>query len=536
MAKKLNEILLHSLTGFLNGRNLFLLLVLILSVLFFGSLIFWNTQPDFQVLFSNLSVEDAGEIASKLKEKKIPFKFTQGGTAIMVPRDQVYEIRLNLAGEGLPKGGGVGFEIFDRTNLGTTDFVQKLNYVRGLQGELSRTIKQIKEVEYARVHIAVPKESIFIEEQKKPTASVLIRTRPGMVITSSQVEGIVHLVSCAVEGLEPANITVLDQTGKILSKKQDPSLLGQLTSTQLEYQKNIEELLKRKIQSMLEEVLGQNKAIAQVTANIDFQQVDILEERYDPKTVPRSEQRSLERSSTGIGSGEKGGISQDSKASSNKLSDGALSTPQTFSFPGNITDRHNEVRNYEVSKINKRIKNPIGTIQKVSAAVIIDGTYTETTDEKGNRVKKYSPRSPEEMKSLENLVKRAIGYDETRGDQVEVINMPFYSSIIEEEPKTVSESFLNKYGPMMYKPLISLVLAALLILFIIRPILKSRPMPASQSELSKIPSLAPPMIPPEPIQESKAPSVNFKEETIKLIHQDPQKAVGIVKTWLQEKE
>lgn len=536
MAKKINEILIQSLTSFLNGKNLFLLTVLILSIIFIGSLIFWNSQPDFQVLFSNLSVEDSGEIASKLKEKKIPYKLTQGGTAIMVPRDQVYEIRLGLAGEGLPKGGGVGFEIFDRTNLGTTDFVQKLNYVRGLQGELSRTIKQIKEIEYARVHIAVPKESIFKEEQKKPTASVLIRTRPGMVINSSQVEGIVHLVSCAVEGLEPANITVLDQTGKILSKKQDQSLIGQLTSNQLEYQRNIEELLKRKVQSMLEEVLGPNKVIAQITANIDFQQVDILEERYDPKTIPRSEQRSLERSSTGMGSGERGSVSQDSRTTSNKFGDSAPSTPQTFSYPGSVTDRQSEVRNYEISKINKRIKNPVGTIQKVSAAVIIDGTYTETTDDKGNRVKKYSPRPSDEMKRLENLVKRAIGYDETRGDQVEVINMPFYSSIIEDEPKPVSESFLNKYGSMMYKPLISLVLVVLLILFIIRPILKSRPMQTSQPEISHIPSVSPPMIPLEPKQETKTPPQNFKEETIKLIHQDPQKAVGIVKTWLQESE
>jgi len=534
MSKKFSELLYQSLTGFLNGRNLFLLLVLLLSVLLVGSLIFWNNQPDFQVLFSNLSHEDAGEIANKLKEKKISFKFTQGGTAIMVPKEQVYEIRLALAGEGLPKGGGIGFEIFDRTNFGTTDFVQKLNYIRGLQGELSRTIKQIKEIEHARVHIAIPKESLFAEEQKKPTASVFIRTRPGMSISSSQVEGIVHLVSCAVEGLEPNNITVLDNTGKVLSKKQDQSLIGQLTSNQLEYQRNIEEGLKKKVQGMLEEVLGPNKAIAQVTAMIDFQQVDIYEERYDPKTIPRSEQKSLERASSVSNSHDKGGLS-DTKASTGKLHEGSLPSSSSV-IPGYVTDRQNEIRNYEISKINKRIKSPIGTIQKVSAAVIVDGTYVETTDAKGNRIKQYSPRPPEEMKRLENIVKRAIGYDEDRGDRVEVINMPFYSSIIEEEPKPVEESFLNKYGFMIYKPLVSLILVFLLIFFVIKPILRGKTIPSSEPEISQIPVASPPMISAEPIQESKPPPLNLKEETLKIIRENPQKAIGIVKTWLHEKE
>lgn len=517
MAKKLNEILIQSLGDFLNGKNLFLLLILFLSIIFIGTLIFWNNQPDFQVLYSNLSPEDATEIASRLKEKKIPFKFTQSGTAVMVPKEHVYEVRLSLASDGLPKGGGVGFEIFDRTNLGTTDFVQKLNYLRGLQGELSRTIKQIKEIEHARVHIAIPKDSLFIDEQKKPTASVFIRTRTGMALTPSQVEGIVHLVSCAVEGLEPANITVLDNTGKMLSKKQDQTPIGQLTSGQLEYQRNIEEGLKRKVQSMLEEVLGPSKAIARVTADIDFQQVDIMEETYDPKTIPRSEQRTMEKSSNN-GNLEKGLTSSDGKSSL-----------------GFISDRQSEVRNYEISKINKRIKNPVGVIKKISAAVIVDGTYTESTDQKGNRIRKYSPRSQEEMKGLENLVKKAIGYEEQRGDQVEVINMPFYSSNIEEDVRPVSDSFINKYIPMIYKPAISLGLALLLIVFVIRPILKNRSM-IQKVEGSNIPTSTSQAISNEIFQETKPTPLNLKEQTLRIIHEDPQKAVGILKTWLNEKE
>lgn len=523
MAKKLSELLIQSLSDFLNGKNLFLLLILFLSVVFIGTLIFWNSQPDFQVLYSNLSPEDASEIASRLKEKKIPFKFTQSGTAVMVPREQVYDVRLSLASDGLPKGGGVGFEIFDRTNLGTTDFVQKLNYLRGLQGELSRTIKQIKEIEHARVHIAIPKDSLFVEEQKKPTASVFIRIRTGMTLTPSQVEGIVHLVSCAVEGLEPANITVLDNNGKMLSKKQDQTPIGQLTSSQLEYQRSIEEGLKRKVQSMLEEVLGPNKAIARVTTSIDFQQVDIMEETYDPKTIPRSEQRSMEKSSSNNGNLEKGSVLPEGKSSSSS---------------GFISDRQSEVRNYEISKINKRIKNPVGVIKKISAAVIVDGTYTESTDQKGNRIRKYTPRSQEEMKDLENLVKKAIGYEEQRGDQVEVINMPFYSSSIEEDVKPEGESFLNRYLPLIYKPVISLILALLLILFVIRPILKNRAVPhkGERAEEAVVPVPSSQIIQRDAFQETKPTALNLKEQTLRIIHEDPQKAVGILKTWLNEKE
>ena len=301
MASPLTEQMTNLLTGPSRGRNLSLVVVLLLSIVGFGSLIFWNSKPDYQVLFSNLSPEDAGEIIGKLKEKKIPYQLAFNGTTVMVAKDQVYDTRLSLVNEGLPKGGGVGFEVFDRTSLGTTDFVQKLNYLRAMQGELGRTIKQIKEVDQVRVHIVVPKESLFVEEQKKATASVFIKTRTGMTLGPSQVDGIVHLVASAVEGLDPGEITVVDTSGKVLSKRQESNPIGQLTTTQLEYQRSIEEGLKKKVQGMLEEVLGFSKAIARVSADIDFQQVESTEEKYDPTTILRSEQKTTERSTNSTG-------------------------------------------------------------------------------------------------------------------------------------------------------------------------------------------------------------------------------------------
>ena len=544
MANPIAGQLMQVVNGSLRGRNLSILLILLLSIVGFGSLIFWNSQPDLQVLFSNLSPDDAGEMVNKLKEKKIPFSLSHSGTTLLVPKDQVYDLRLSFAAEGLPKGGGVGFEVFDRTNFGITDFVQKLNYQRALQGELSRTIRQIKEIEQTRVHIVTPKESLFIGEQKKPTASVFIKTRSGMTLGPPQVEGIVHLVASAVEGLDPGNITVVDTSGKILSKRSDSTLVGQLTTTQLEYQKNSEEGLKKKVQGMLEGVLGPNKAIARVSMDIDFQQVDITEERYEPNTVLRSEQKNVERAGVLSGAGvTKKEDQTDSKSPKKPGAESPIRTPadQMLLPNANSSERQHEIRNYEVSKINKHVTNPIGQVKKISAAVVVDGTYKESADEKGQKNKQYVPRSQEEMKSLENIVKKAIGYSEERKDQVEVINMPFYGAVPEEDIKEVKGSpWLQEYLLMGYKPVVSLVLALLFIFFVFRPLLKRRVF-SPQRQLDVLQTASSPAIALEgqqelPMETKPAPLLGLKNQAVKVAQEDPSKTAGIVKTWLRERD
>ena len=529
------------------NRNLLIGVVLLLALVFFGSLIYWNSKPDFQVLFSNLSQEDAGEMVNKLKEKKIPFQLSSNGSSILVSREQVYDVRLALAAEGLPKGGGVGFEVFDRTNLGATDFVQKLNYQRALQGELSRTIRQIKEVEQARVHVVTPKESLFLDEQKKPSASVLLKTRSGMKLESSQVEGIVHLVASAVEGLDSGNITIVDTSGKILYKRSESTPFGQMTTNQLEYQRNIEEGIKKKVQGMLEEVLGFNKAIARVSADIDFQQIDIVEEKFDPNGVIRSEQKNSEKST--MISNAKGAPSAKadsqagSKAGEEKTK--APSGPETKARTGepvplqsNQAERQNEVRNYEISKINKRTKSPVGTVKKISTAVVVDGGTKEAVDSRGKKTREYQARSPEEMKRIESIVKKAIGYDEGRGDQVEVINMPFSWSVAEEEGgKTAGADGWKEYVLIAYKPLLSLILAGLFILFVVRPLLKRRG-PLAAPGVSYLPPAGqqPAALPPGgqtlPAQLPKAP--DLRQQTVQLVQEDPSKALGIIRGWINE--
>jgi flagellar M-ring protein FliF len=529
------------------NRNLLIGVVLLLALVFFGSLIYWNSKPDFQVLFSNLSQEDAGEMVNKLKEKKVPFQLSSNGSSILVSREQVYDVRLTLAAEGLPKGGGVGFEVFDRTNLGATDFVQKLNYQRALQGELSRTIRQIKEVEQARVHVVTPKESLFLDEQKKPSASVLLKTRSGMKLESSQVEGIVHLVASAVEGLDSGNITIVDTSGKILYKRSESTAFGQMTTNQLEYQRNIEEGIKKKVQGMLEEVLGFNKAIARVSADIDFQQIDIVEEKFDPNGVIRSEQKNSEKSTQISNAKPAPAAKADSQAGSKageektKAPSGIEARPRSaepIPLQSNQAERQNEVRNYEISKINKRIKSPVGTVRKISTAVVVDGGTKEAVDSKGKKTREYQARSPEEMKRIESIVKKAIGYDEARGDQVEVINMPFNWSIAEEEGgKAVAGEGWKEYVLIAYKPLLSLILAALFILFVVRPLLKRRGPMAAQG-VSYLPSASPQpaALPPggqaPPAQLPKAP--DLRQQTVQLVQEDPSKALGIIRGWINE--
>ena len=528
-------------------RNILIGVVLLLSLVGFGSLIYWNSKPEYQVLFSNLSQEDAGEMVNKLKEKKIPFQLSATGGSILVAKEQVYDTRLSLAAEGLPKGGGVGFEVFDRTNLGATDFVQKLNYQRALQGELSRTIRQIKEIEQARVHIVTPKESLFIEEQKKPSASVFLKTRSGMKLESSQIEGIVHLVASAVEGLDSGNITVVDTTGKIVFKRNDSTPLGQMTTNQLEYQRNIEEGLKKKVQGMLEEILGFNKAIARVSADIDFQQVDITEEKFDPNAVIRSEQKNFEKSSMtsnakaalgGKADNAPGPKAPEERAKTPASADSKGKGNETFPLQSNQAERQNEIRNYEISKINKRIKSPLASLKRISAAVIVDGTYKEVQAAKGKKTREFQTRSAEEMKNIEAIVKKAIGYDEARGDQVEVITMPFNWSIAEEDAKAVGGGeWYKEYILISYKPLVSLILAALFILFVVRPLLKRRTLlPKEEAAyLPQMSSAQPAALPGQTPVAREAKSIDLRQQTVQLVQENPSKVVGIIKEWINEK-
>ena len=402
------------------NQRFIILLALAGSIAGLVAVTLWTQQPDMQVLFANLAVDDASGIIDKLKDAKVPYETANGGTTVLVPSAQVHDLRLELAGQGLPHGGGVGYEIFDRTTMGMSDFVQKLNYRRALQGELARTIAQMPEVERARVHLAIPERRLFATEQDRARASVVVSLRASQTLSKAQIQGVVHLVSSSVEGLQSRDVTVVDGHGNLLSNTSSDESAG-LSGTQMEYQRTLEKDIETRIQTMLERIVGVNKAVVRVSSVLDFRKIETTEERYDPNgQVVRSEQRGQEKSS-GV-NGTSGGVpGVESNVPGGTEAEGGQSS-------SNNNQTKNETVNYEISRTVSRIVEPTGTIKKLSVAVLVDGTYEgggKAGEGGADQPKKYVPRSEDEMKRIEEIVKKAMGYSTERQDQVEVVSIQF---------------------------------------------------------------------------------------------------------------
>jgi flagellar M-ring protein FliF len=357
--------------------------------------------PTYSTLFNNLNAEDASKIVAKLKEKSVSYQLDDGGKSILVPKQKVYELRLALAADGLPQSSVIGYEIFDRTNLGISDFVQKVNYRRALEGELARTIVTIEEVEAARVHLVVPEKALFKEDEKPATASVVLKLKNGKPLKAETVQGIAHLVSSSVEGLEAGNVTIVDSRGQLLSDVHRPNSVAAMTATQYEMQQRVESYIGQKAQALLESIVGSGNALVQVNAELDFRQVERTLEQYDPdKTAVRSEQISEEKSSTG-----------DSLP------------PATHS---------STVTNYEVNKTVEHIIENVGNIKRLTVAALVNGVPT-TIMRDGQKVTEIQPRPETEMRQLTDLVRKAVGFDAVRNDEVSVTNLTFGSHLPEQE-------------------------------------------------------------------------------------------------------
>jgi flagellar M-ring protein FliF len=349
----------------------------------------------------------------KLKEQKVPCRVSDDGKSILVPAGKVYELRMSLASEGLPQGSGIGFEIFDRKNFGMTEFVQKLNYQRAMQGELSRTISQIAGVEQARVHLALPEKSLFKENEKPPTASVVLKMKSARLLNENEVQGIIHLVASSVEGMDSEHITVIDNQGRMLNKPAASDVAGRLASTMMETQHNFEKNVEERLQSLLDRVVGAGKSAARVNVTLDYKNLEKYEERYDPQSVIRSEQRSEQKENTATPGGVPG-------VQSNL---GKTTVPSAAPGGGSKND---ETKNYEISRSESRIVEPAGTLNRISVAVLVDGKYEKVVaKKKGGPQQKYVPRTPDELQKIESLVKGAVGFNSGRGDQVTVANIPF---------------------------------------------------------------------------------------------------------------
>ena len=495
-------------------RKITLVLVILLSFAGMGGIMIWSERIDYQVLYSNLGQEDAGQVVGKLKEIKVPFRVE--GNVIYVPSNKVYELRLELASQGIPQGGGVGFEIFDKTQIGVTEFVQRLNYRRALQGELSRTIKQLSEVEQCRVHVAIPERTIFTEKEERPTASVVVKLKAGRVLTQGQIGGIVHLIASSVEGMFPRDVTVIDNMGNLLSKPTEADTASD--SRQLDYQKSIDKDYESKLQSMLEGIIGRGKAIVRVATKIDRTQIERTEEKFDPDTIAvRSEQRTQDKS-TGGSSGGIPGVLSNQPGQKPAAGGGSSSTSQKLS----------ENINYEVSKSVSRIIQPRGEIKNISVAVLVDGTYKK---EKDKNV--YVPRTEGDIKKYEDIIKGAIGYNKDRGDQVIVENVPFETAIEELPPEKTD---YLKIALSLAKFVLPILVVIMLFLFVVKPVIETLKAPVRIVSMPgrEAPEAMPGVARSEGGVGGGTPESVVKEEVLQLVKQDPRQAAAILKDWMSE--
>jgi flagellar M-ring protein FliF len=384
-------------------------------------------QPTYATLFSNLNAQDAAKIVDKLKEKSVPYRLDDGGKSVLVPKEQVYELRLSLAGDGLPQSSVIGYEIFDRTNLGVSDFVQKVNYRRALEGELARTILQLDEVEGARVHLALPEKALFKEDEKPSTASVVLKLKSGKPLRRESVQGIAHLVAASVEGLETGDVSIVDSRGILLSDNAKANTVAAMTSTQYELQQQVETYLGRKAQSLLESVVGTGNAVVQVSADLDFRQVERTLEQYDPEnTAVRSEQIAEDKSVT---------------------SDSA--PPSTHS---------STVTNYEVNKTVEHIVENLGNIKRLTVAALVNGT-PKVVETNGQKTNENVPRPKEDMDKMTDLVKKAVGFNPQRNDEVSVTNLSFGTPLQEQDFVYKQSPPLSDYNDIIEKVFIVAAMA-----------------------------------------------------------------------------
>jgi len=417
----------------------------------------------YSILFSNLEARDSALIIEKLKEQKVPYKLSAAGTIISVPDSQVAEMRIQLAAEGLPQGGVIGFEIFDKSSLSTTDFVQNINYIRAIEGELSRSLSQLREIQSAKVHITLPKKSVFVSEQEQAKASIVIQARPGAALSNSLVPAIIHLTAQSVEGLRPDNIAVIDVNGQLLSKPRDSSAgLQAQNDNQFAYQRTMEQSYTHKIIELLEPIVGSGKVRANVQLQLDFSQVQVTEQTVDPdKTVKISEKTDSSKNSQGASGGVPG--------VGGNVASAVVSTPG--SADGASSKSESTITNYEISKTTTQTVKPLGVIQRVSAAVVLDN-ITQVELNNGEMVRQSLPQTPEMLDSIRKIVQAAVGFDQQRGDIVEVANLPFDTSgqmegdyIFERQRSKDTMDLLIRYG--------SIVIGVLLLFFLlVRPILR----------------------------------------------------------------
>ncbi len=484
----------------------------------------WFRAPDYQLLYARLTPEDAAKIVERLKAQKIPYQLSEGGQTIRVPASQMHELRLQLAAEGLPEGGEVGLEMFEETALGMTDFIQKLNFQRALQGELARTIKTLDAVDQARVHLVIPKDTLFLKEKPRGKASVTIKVKPGKSLTKEQAQGIVHLVSASVEGIDARDVVVVDLKGNILSGGKEGASTTLRASSNYQHKLRVENQLQQDIVKMLENALGKGKVIAQVNADLDFEKIDRTEEIFDPDSqVVRSEQLVTEST---LGALPPGGV-----PGAQSLVPGGGS-PGAASGQAAKREKENNTFNYEINKVVRSISRPVGSIKKLSVAVLIDGTMA-------GEPPAYQARTDEEMAKYLQIVQSAVGFDEKRGDQIQVENVQFDRSLVMDEEKRIAKAETMDLAFQIAKYVLGALFILLFFTRVIRPLINwmttsMEVVPDPQAQLTAAEMDA--------IEEEKKrlgevanESAQIKQAVSEFVANDPKFTAGVIRKWMRDK-
>ena len=500
-----------------------------------GSLWAWAaaTAPTYAVLFSNLESGDAAAIVEQLKAKKTTFKLERAGTEIWVPDQTVHELRLSLAGQGLPNGGGAGFELFDQQRFGESEFSEQVKYHRALEGELTRTITHLAGVESARVHLVLPSRSVFVSAESTASASVALRLKPGAKLSQDQIKGLVHLVASSVRGLAPDAVTIIDGSGRRLSGGEDES---EQASNSLEFQRNYERAAERSLQQILDATLGPGRALVRVAADVSFTREELTEERVDPNLVAaRSFQITEERegSSNATAGGVPGAVG---------TLDGADSTLSGKTASGLV--RRSETRNFEISKTVRRAVEPVGRVARLNVAVVVDGTW------KGEGAKRtFVARSPAELATIKNVVATASGTKEERGDKVTVECVPF----AEQPAEPVAEKPGLDVVVRKNWPVAAAAGGALLFIVLLVGVIRAlRAKPAESTVDLKLPAETPAQLKleqvanaaraelashPEPAAltaDAQAEAERVRALTAEIASNDPYLAARVVRAWLSE--
>jgi flagellar M-ring protein FliF len=423
------------------GLNIALGAGIALAVGIMAAVFMWSMKTsDYRVLLSNYSDRDGGAIVAALAQMAVPYKFSEDGGTIMVPSGQVYDARLKLAAQGLPRGGNIGFELMENQKMGTSQFIEQVNYQRAQEGELARTINAIGSVASSRVHLAIPKPSVFVREKQYPTASVMINLQSGRTLDMGQVNAIVHLVSSSIPELPAKNVTVVDQNGSLLSgKTSDSNDPNQLDPSQLKYVRDIQDNLNRRIESILTPLLGEGNVKAQVAAEVNFTRVEKATETYSPNSNPEKNTIRSQKSNESTSSDPvKGGIPGAASNQAGANRDANAATPAGGANAATNAKRENII-NYEVDKVISYTKEPVGGIKRLAVAVVVN--LKSSSDEEGKTTQK--PLTDEEKAQVTALIKEAVGFSQERGDTINLTNSEFKQA---EKVEIPEEAFWKPYA------------------------------------------------------------------------------------------